>query len=228
MKKVAVFLLMFISGLSASGQSSVMLPNTILLPQANGVESIDSAKVGMLMYNTVDQSLYYRRENEWIKLSNTINNAVTEPTQKIYYTATASPAINGEITEGHHAGQTAIKFLDYNNFVNYSTSGTPGEKTLSPITFLKARGLNDFLFMRAFLIGASITSMEFLFYDETDRLVFSIKISGVFVVKIQRAEPDGAESISVIYKKIAWKDSSVTPSVSGSFDITTNTYNFTY
>lgn len=230
MKKVSIILLLFVSGLQAIGQSAQILPNSIQLPQVNGTSSVDSAKNGMIVFNTPDQSLYYRKENEWAKLNNAINNTVAAPTTKIYYKITATPTVAGEITEGNHAGQTEIKYLDYNSTADFSATGTnpPGRTVPSMLTFLKSRGLNFHAFMRTMVTGNHFTSLEFFFYDETDHIISSIKLSDVFVVKVQRVEPEGAESISLVYLKIGWRDFVPSQAVSGTFDVKLNSWNAVY
>lgn len=230
MKKVAVLLLMFISGLGVFGQASTLLPNSIQLPQVNGTSSVDSAKNGMLIYNTPDQSLYYRKASEWAKISNTTNNSVVSTTT-IYYKVISNPSIPGEITQGPHNGQTLIKSLDYTAESQISImQGGVNQSAVnpSPVTFTKSRGPNFLSFMRNMVTKMPMTSVEFLFYNETDQLYFSIKLTSVFVERIDKLESDDTEKISLFYTKIGWRDSSGAPTIQGTFDAAANTWSSTY
>jgi type VI protein secretion system component Hcp len=229
MKNLAVLFLMCISGLSAFGQASQLSPNSIQIPQVSGTNSIANPANGMLIYNLSDHSLYFRKENEWVKINNTTNNVTGTPV--IYYTTTSNPAIPGEITNGTHAGQTKVNYLDYDLTLNYdpATGGTgSGKAILSSINFSKSRGPNSIPFFKTLATGTHFDTMEFLFYDTNDVLYYSIKLSVVFINKIQKSELEGVDTIELKCVKIGWKDYTTNPAVIASFDAKMNIFSATY
>lgn len=228
MKKVAILLLMLVSGLSTFGQASQLAPNSIQIPQVNGTNSVQSPANGMLIYNLSDHSLYYRKQSEWVKINNNVNNVASNPV--IYYTITATPAIPGEITTGIHAGQTKVDFVDYDLTLNYDPTGGAGsgKAIISPVRISKPRGPNSIPFFKTLAKGTHFDTMEFLFYDTNDLLYYSIKLSIVFVNKIEKSELEGVDSIELKGKKIGWKDFTKNPAVVGTFDTTLNSFTDTY
>jgi type VI protein secretion system component Hcp len=233
MKKVAFLLIMFVSALSSYGQAAQLSPGSIQIPQVSGTNSVANPTNGMLIYNISDQSLYYRKESEWVKINNTLNSTVASTTN-IYYKITTSgsnPAVPGEITTGPHTGQTKINYLDYDlsSTVEATGAGAGSGKTIvSPVTISRPRGPNSIPFLRAIATGKSFDTIEFLFYNDSDQLFYSIKLTAVFVKKIGKSEFDGSETDSFIFQKIGWKDYSQSPAVVGTFDLVAYTFTSTY
>lgn len=231
MKKVAILLLMLTSGLSTFGQAAQLSPNSIQIPQVNGTNSVANPANGMLIYNLSDHSLYYRKQSEWVKINNNTNNVVTNPI--IYYTITTSgntPPVPGEITTGNHIGQTRVDFVDYDFTLNYDPTsaggGGSGKAIISPVKISKPRGPNSIPFFKMLAKGMHFDTMEFLFYNTNDQLYYSVKLSTVFVTKIEKSELEGVDTIELKSLKMGWKDYS--GNVVGTFDITLNSFTDTY
>ncbi|HEY1054102.1 MAG TPA: type VI secretion system tube protein Hcp [Emticicia sp.] len=231
MKKLAILLLMFVSGLHTFGQAAQLSPNSIQIPQVNGTNSVANPANGMLIYNLSDHSLYYRKQSEWVKINNNTNNVVANPT--IYYTITSSgnaPAVPGEITSGIHAGQTKVDYVDYNFTLNYDPTNAggagSGKAVISPVKISKPRGANSIPFFKVLTKGLHFDTMEFLFYDASDQLYYSVKLSSVFVSKIEKSELEGVDTIELKSLKMGWKD--YPRNVFGTFDITMNSFTDTY
>lgn len=218
-------------------QSGQINPTSIQIPNVNGINNVSTPASGMVIYNTQDQNLYLRNKADWVNLNKNAASTATAPS--IYYTITPSSAIPAEISSGVHAGETQALSLENSATLFISTAGGGGgvgKVSYDSLVFTKIRGLSSISMWKALSTGIHLATAEFKFYDASDVVYYSIKLSDCIVIRIKNSAPElpgGFNAIETIAlkpaDKISWKDYTVTPTPTvGTFSIKTNTWTATY
>lgn len=238
MKKTIALVSMLLFSNIIFGQFGQINPNSLQVPKVNGTNSVISPTQGMVVFNTIDQSLYYRNAGGWVNLSNSVVANPTAP--NVYYKITDSTnPIPGEITTGPaiHIGETQALTFNYGGVTNTNigTGGASvGRVVVSPATFSKLRGSSSIPLWKLISTGSNIDTIEFKYYNSSDVLYYSVKFTNAFLTQITNSAPDQQggyntlENLSIVFQKIGWKDYTTTPNPVGTFDVTTNTFSSTY
>ena len=235
MKTFILHSIILLCAFNAFAQSGQINPTSIQIPNVKGISNVPTPTSGMVIYNTQDQNLYLRNKADWVNLNN--NNASTATAPSIYYTITPSSAIPAEISSGIHTGETRALSLVNSATLFISTAGGAGAGKVSydSLVFAKIRGISSILIWKALSTGIHLASVEFKFYDASDVIYYSIKLTDCIVVRIINSAPElpgGFNAFETIAlkpaDKISWKDYITVPATVGTFSIKTNTWTATY
>ena len=236
MKTFILHSIILLCAFSAFAQSGQINSTSIQIPNVNGISNVPTPASGMVIYNTQDQNLYLRNKADWVNLNN--NSASTATAPNIYYTITPSSAIPAEISLGIHAGETRALSLENSATLFISTAtggGSTGKASYDSLVFTKIRGMSSISMWKALSTGIHLTTAEFKFYDASDVLYYSIKLTDCIIVRIKNSAPElpgGFNAFETIAlkpaDKISWKDYTTVPATVGTFSIKANTWTATY